>query len=272
MIFITEENPDWFENTANITRRILIEKARKGEDRPHFIKDNKLWSALRCYTVKSSTSFNDTFNNKIRNLRPDWFVNTSKIKKVELLTLATGGKNKPRTISKDKSEAQLGKALHSYLSTFSNCYDEEFSNKIKELAPQWFINTAENMKKRLIELAMGKGKRPCYRAKDEKEKRLGIALSHYTSLTNNSYDEEFKQKIEKLSPHWFNKVENKKKKIIDIAKSGGKRPYNFSENIEEKRLGEAIAHYLNKNGKSYDIDFHNELRKLRPDWFIKRNR
>lgn len=46
-------------------------------------------------------------------------------------------------------------------------------------------------------------KRPSSESKDIEEKRLGKALSNYTSPSSESYDNAFDKEIRELKPHWF---------------------------------------------------------------------
>lgn len=62
---------DWFVNTAEKNRQILIIMAKNGEGRP--AQKTKLGKALTRYTTKGCR--NKKFNKTIRSLRPDWFKN-----------------------------------------------------------------------------------------------------------------------------------------------------------------------------------------------------
>ena len=53
----------------------------------------------------------------------------------------------------------------------------------------------------------------------------------------------------------------KKSEIIKLAEQSKKRPSS------KTKLGACLANYVNKSSSSYDDDFDNRIRTLRPDWF-----
>jgi hypothetical protein len=116
-------------------------------------------------------------------------------------------------------------------------------------------NTAEN-KLILLEMARngeGKPKQGHY---------LYNAIGIYTNKNNASYyDPVFDKQIRKLRPDWFiHNVEENKKKLLLMAKNGENRP--------SKTLRQNLYNYTNKRKGGYDPVFDEQIRKLRPDWFV----
>jgi chorismate mutase len=68
---IRKLRPDWFVSTSKQNKKLLLEMAKNGKDKP--ILRSKLGAALYNYTYKSSSSYDPVFDKQIRKLRPDWF-------------------------------------------------------------------------------------------------------------------------------------------------------------------------------------------------------
>lgn len=117
-------------------------------------------------------------------------------KKEKLLKLAQQGKPRPHA-----KKHPLGMSLNKYISKSGTCYDAAFDEQIRRLAPHWFVNTAEENKKSLLDLARSGQPRPKF-----KQSKLGNVLRFYTSPTASSFDLEFTKKIKKLAPKWFRRI------------------------------------------------------------------
>jgi hypothetical protein len=65
-----------------------------------------------------------------------------------------------------------------------------------------------------------------------------------------------------------NSARENKRKLIALAKSGGKRPNSSARQLEEKRLGAALVSYTREKSESYDKSFNVNVRGVRPDWFV----
>ena len=187
---IRELAPHWFDTTAR-NKEALLEMARSGEPRPN-CKKNPLGKRLVRYIGKSSGSYDPAFDKEIRKLAPHWFVDTAAEKKQLLLEMARNGEPRP-------TKNPLKSALNNYLCEASGCCDPVFDKKIRKLAPHWFVDTAAENKKLLLEMARNGEPRP-----NSKNGSLGNCLVRYTNNTS-SYDKEFDKKIRKLAPHWFRK-------------------------------------------------------------------
>ena len=51
------------------------------------------------------------------------------------------------------------------------------------------------------------------------------------------------------------RVAEKKKLLLEIAKSGGKRPRRKAPDVEERQLEHALRTYTRKTSESYDFSF-----------------
>jgi len=194
--------PDWFENTATKKKETLFKLVKSGAKRPSLHSKNeeerKLGWALVSYTNKSKGCYDPDFNKKIRKLGPDWFESTADINKAKLLKLARSGAKRP-----NKRTNKLGGVLGNYTNKNQECYDPVFDKKIRELRPDWFENTSDLNKEKLLKLAKSGAKRPNDRAKDEEEGKLGHAIYNYTGKKSKSYDPVFDRKVRQLRPDWF---------------------------------------------------------------------
>jgi len=121
------------ETTTDINKKLLLQMAKNGEDRPHW--KSKLGRALSSYTLKSKICYDAIFDKKIRELRPDWFITSSdkanKNKKL-LLQMAKNGEDRPHW------KLKISKSLTTYTSKKNKTYDPVFTEQIKKLRPDWF--------------------------------------------------------------------------------------------------------------------------------------
>jgi len=268
---IRELRPDWFrKRKPGKNKKELLELAKSGAKKPS--STEKLGNVLGNYTCESACSYDPVFDEKIRELRPDWFINTADIKKKQLLKLARSGEKRPSNMAKDPEERRLGRALCNYTVMSQGIYDPVFDKKIRELRPDWFENTTIKKKEKLLKLAKSGGKKPSNMAKDPEERRLGNALINYISKNRrNARDPAFDRKIRKLRPDWFiNTADLRKEELLKLAKSGAKRPSRTAKDPEERKLGQVLHSYLDKSHGSYDPVFDKKIRRLRPDWFRRR--
>lgn len=198
----------WFiDKTAQI-KQILLNMAKQKMDRPSKHAEDeterKLGQALVSYTNKTHALYDANFTTQIQQLAPDWFLDTAKQNKEKLLMLARNGGKKPSRESKNNIEKKLAEALSRYINPKrTSTYDPDFTAKIRELAPDWFNNTAKKNKKALKKLAKAGAKRPSSSSKNLREKQLGIALLNYTNPKSSSYDHKFSLEIRALRPSWF---------------------------------------------------------------------
>jgi hypothetical protein len=197
---IRELRPDWFVtkyDKAQEKKNRLLAMALAGDPRPTK-RGHPLGPTLNKYTNHGSGCYNSTFDKKIRELRPDWFVtkyDKAQEKKNRLLAMAKTDKPRPHR------DSPLGEALHRYTAPKRDGYNPTFDKKIRELRPDWFINKydkAQKKKDQLLVMAKTDKPRPASR-----KHPLGGVLSQYTNLGRCSYDPIFDKKIRELRPDWF---------------------------------------------------------------------
>ena len=244
---------DFNESISSIVykKQKLIEIAKSGKAKP--TTKTKLGKVLSNYTNKASLTYDANFDKTIRKIAPNWFISTSQIMKDNLIEMAINEKPKP------SRKTKMGRALSEYTKKSSRCFDNDFDKTIRKLAPNWFISTSQIMKDKLIEIAKNGESRPTQKTK------FGRCLSDYTKKSSRCFDANFYKTISKLRPDWFlsqkEGASQKKKKLIEMAKNGDKRP-SF-----ETKIGQALSNYTRESSFVYDIVFDKTIRKLRPDWF-----
>jgi hypothetical protein len=116
-------------------RRLLFQMAKRGDPRP--TQKTAIGRSLSQYTSPANTSYKKDFHDKIRKIRPDWFLSQTQIadqKKKELLDMAKRGDPRP---SHDKTK--IGQALSNYTRKSSAVYDAAFHRKLMKLRPDWFV-------------------------------------------------------------------------------------------------------------------------------------
>jgi len=152
---------------------------------------------------------------------------------------------------------QLGSTLSYYTSKKNKCYDPDFDKVIRELQPQWFVDTAAENKKGLLAMPVG-----CERPKQKKHP-LGAALSNYFYKSSSCYDPDFAKEIGKRQPQWFvDTMAENKKRLLNMP-AGCERPKQG-----KGQFGSALSDYTSKRGKCYDPDFDRAIRELQPQWFV----
>ena len=187
-----------------------------------------------------------------------------KQKKQQLLEMARNGEDRP-----NQKTHPLGHILCQYTSRKSSCYDAKFTEQIKELRPDWFITQSDRSsqkKQQLLEMARNGEPRPNY-----KTHPLGKVFFDYTSSPKNGcYDAKFTKQIKKLRPDWFitqsDRCNQKKQQLLEMARNGEDRP-----NQKTHPLGLVLCQYTSSNNRCYDAKFTEQIKKLRPDWFITRS-
>jgi hypothetical protein len=249
---IKELCPEWFGSTheeSKAKKEYFIELAQKCGKRPHIKTKEGI-------DLTNYLSRDPAFKEKIKELCPEWFGSTheeSKAKKEYFIELAEKCGKRPSQKTKE------GIDLTSYLSRHP-----AFKEKIKELCPEWFNMSPEELetkKEYFIELAEKCGERPSQKTKE------GIILTSYLLR-----DPAFKEKIKELCPQWFRKsyrtkkqnptkeeeVEATKEYLLELARECGKRPQ------KDTPLGKKLHKYLQT-----DRAFKQKIKELCPDWFIK---
>ena len=124
------------------------------------------------------------------------------------------------------------------------------------------VNNSVEKKKKLLEMARNGEDKPYW------DSLLGYSLVSYISKYNDCYDVNFANEIKKIRPDWFisnNFADENKKKLLEMACNGEDKPHWKSS------LRLALKSYTSESSGSYSYDFANEIKKIRPDWFIPNN-
>jgi hypothetical protein len=122
---------DWFTRSSNDNKKTLIKMARDGKDKP--LQKTKLGLAFVRYTHKSGgSSYDENFTKIIKDLNPSWIIKSSFINKQQLIEMASSGKDKPGSKSKE------GRLLSNYTTKTSVTYDASFDKTIRKLRTNWF--------------------------------------------------------------------------------------------------------------------------------------
>jgi len=250
--------PDWFMNSSEENKKLLLEMAKTGRPRP--VSKTKIGERLCSYIRESSDCFDLDFYQTIKLARPDWFVDSACESKEELLLWAKNNKEKP--------DGSLLRKMYRYSNPKEGTYDAVFTEQMKKLRPEWFENLPARDEKRVLDskeklLKIARSGNP----KPKVATTLGGRLKRYTDKNHSSYDSVFDATIRTLRSDWFNRVipnTGSKQQLLEIAKNGHPRPRG--------NLGGCLSSYTNifpsdRGQGCYDPVFDREIRALRPDWF-----
>lgn len=175
-------------HTSTAKKTLLLEAATRGESRP--ADNTSLGRALRQYTYPQAKGYDKEFTKQINEIAPHWMERkyNSDTKKTKIVELAAQGADKSKL-----TELNLNNAFRSYISAQNSSYDEEFTKQIKELAPNWFSQTPEEKKIRLLTLAKTGASKPLSNTS------LGRYLNKLTLLGN---DNSFLVELYSIAPSW----------------------------------------------------------------------
>jgi hypothetical protein len=223
-------------------------------------KVGQLRNALQRYKSLGGGSYRPEFETRLRAVAPQWFSRDSDSKKAELLAMALRGEPRPSSV---KGKHPLGVVLCSYTNLGSKTHDPVFDQKIRVLAPQWFVDTAALKKVELLAMALRGEPKPVSGGKNKHP--LGRMLIEYTNSRSASYDHVFDQEIRALAPHWFvDTAALNRAELKAMALRGEPRPV-----VHKHPLGAALYNYTRPKSGCYDPVFDQEIRALRPDWFLR---
>lgn len=176
--------------------------------------------------------------------------NKSIFKKNVLIDMAISGNRKP------DNKTLLFNALRNYTNKASIAYDEQFAKKIKEIRPDWFSKSGEQIKEQVINYIKNNQKRPQCNSIVSKK------IREYINPNHKNYDPQINVLIRTLRNDWFiDRTKERKNVLLKMAVSGKKRP-NCLES-----LGRHLCIYVSKNHKYFDEEFAKKIKELRPDWF-----
>lgn len=264
---------------SDIKKKRILEMAVSGAERPSVKSKNKEISNLgRALDYYASKKCIDTrFCELIRKTAPHWFISPQeKIveNKRNLIQIAKTGKDKPSKDFSNEREKQLYRSFHKYVNKECPQYDEEFTKKIKEVAPTWLITARDKVnqkKERLLQMAREGKDRPSPSSKNKDVALMAIPLKDYTNKSKGSYDQKFVAALQEIAPDWFltpqRRAELKKQQIVKWAKDGGNRPRRRSDVKEEERLYTTFTNFTTRTSVCFDEEFVAELKRIRPDWF-----
>lgn len=249
------------ESTADIFKKKLLEIAsnKKNERPPQKTKEGQRLSA---YTGKLSPCYDEKFTNKIKKIRPDWFVTPQERKdanKKMFLEMAARGEKRP-----NKHKDLKGAIFSSYVNPSQPTFDKKFRDQIKKINPSWIEKKSDIRKKELLKLAKTKKPKPHWRTP------LGIFFNdHVCKRSKRYFDLEFYEKLKKLKPDWFvspnKKADDARSKILNLAKNK-----KLSKKEIKKIIGRTFLDYFKKNLPK-NIQFLKKLKKIRPDFFVSRS-
>jgi hypothetical protein len=155
-----------------------------------------------------------------------------------------------------------------YLRILSGYKAEKLDSAIREWVEREHSSTIT--KQKLIKMAKNGEKKPRITLVNEGERRLGWKLNAYMKQYSDSYDKDFSDYITQLRPDWFvDAVAIKKNELLEMAKAGKNRPNCYYKSSVGGSLDAVLRNYTDENNRSYDQIFTDNIKKLRPDWFIK---
>jgi hypothetical protein len=157
--------------------------------RPNITKPDEkiLGRATVKYTSPSNNRYDPDFSRKLNELIP--IIDKKGAKKTAILDFVKEHGRRP-DITKPE-EKKLGAAIYTYTRPYSDCYDQEFTRVLNELAP--IIDKKGAKKTAVLNFVKVHGRRP--NLKKPEEKKLGIAAASYSSHTSKCYDPEFAAKL-----------------------------------------------------------------------------
>ena len=120
----------------------LLALAKNGAHRPpshaSSMETRRLAMAVTDFTGKGEW-YDQEFADELKKLAPDWFKESRHAGfKAQLLELARTGKPRPTVYSKNKDERSIASLLSRFMRSSELNYDQEFTDELKKLAPDWF--------------------------------------------------------------------------------------------------------------------------------------
>lgn len=93
---------------------------------------SRLGAVLATFTNPKSPSYDPKFDQQIRAAAPNWTMKTAAMKKAEIVEIARRDEPCPRP------DSMIGRSLAVYTNPSGTAYDPVFTQKIRELKPNWF--------------------------------------------------------------------------------------------------------------------------------------
>ena len=167
------------------SKLVLIKECKDGKKRPN--KKHPFFGRWRSYVYPQSESYDPEFVAIINKINPEWLFNKQDIVVntcLELLKIAKNTKSKPSHLTK------LGQALHRYTNPNSHTFRKTFTNKIKKIRPEWFVDKNKVQKEKIqkIDLFYKKhGYLPNESNPDKKIAKLGIFIVNVIRKQNHPH-------------------------------------------------------------------------------------
>ena len=270
--------PNWFagmsreaiEAEIEARKARLLQMIRSGQPRPsRYCNDSderSLSRTLESACLKGSASYDLCFDISMRAVPSNWFDPDRYIRgkqaMQDALQRARSGGPRPRPKTGDPHETAMCSQVHWHQEIFS------------EIRPDWFDPDMDErvakIKEEILALALSGVKRPVRKHAGSAElERLAEAIERFTSPSQHAYDAEFTAKLKLIRPDWFRDTklelmqqrdENDKKKFIEMAASGAKRP----SIKEQPKLARRLLRLINK-----DKEFHRQITAANPTWVGK---
>lgn len=172
---------------------LLLQLAKSGKARPRQ-SNSALGHNLSSYISSKSPCYDPVFKAQLAKIAPHW-MDKVEYKKQQLIQIAERNEERPHS-----KKHPLGNALNLYLSKTKACYDPQFANTIKKLAPHWFTKSSDINKQKLMQLAKTNKPRP-----KVGKGPLADLLRTYTMKSRSTYDPKFTAEIKNIRPDWFRK-------------------------------------------------------------------
>jgi hypothetical protein len=136
-------------------------------------------------------------------------------------------------------------------------------SSLHQRAAQLFRSHTEQKKAELLKLAQDGAPRPS-------GSKLDDALCRYLSVNCDEYDAVFAKQIREAAPKWFtDKVADKQRELLRLARTGTPRPSFRSHDKYERVLATALMHYMNPARQGYDAKFAVMIKEEAPHWIPK---
>lgn len=183
--------------------------------------------------------------------------NSSSLKKEAILTFVQEHGRRPSP--RNPEERKLAWAAGHYSRPSGNCYDPEFSRRLKDLSPTRVKVSASLNKTEILAFCKEHCRRPS--RKKPGEKKLADGAKNYTHPSSVSYDPEFTRRLDELVPR-IDTVSLNKEAILAFVNEHGRRPLRTRP--EEKKLAIVAESYTSPSGGCYDQEFAGLLNELVP--------
>jgi hypothetical protein len=133
--------PQWWGDKDSTSKKAELKAmALRGDPRPskNGKKKHPLGHPLCEYTHPSRACYDQVFDQEIRALRPDWFLDTAALNKAELKAMALREESRPNA-----KKHPLGHPLCDYTNSKSDSYDPVFDQELRSLRPDWFTRSTQ---------------------------------------------------------------------------------------------------------------------------------